>query len=129
MILGVRSDAPDAHVVVINNDGVIDDFTWQAHKTLARDLLRVIKERLAIAHTDWFGITGVILFEGPGSFTGLRIGATVANTIAHEQKVPIVGSRGDDWVQAGLTRLKNIEDDKFVLPFYGADANITKPRK
>ena len=129
MILGMRTDAPEAHVVIVKNNGNVDDFEWHAHRTLARDLLKMIKERLESAQADWPDLKGIVLFEGPGSFTGLRIGGTVANTIAHAQKIPIVGTRGESWLQEGVKKLQENMDDKFVLPFYGAEANITKPRK
>jgi hypothetical protein len=35
----------------------------------------------------------------------------------------------EDWLQAGIARLSNGEDEKIAMPFYGADANITLPKK
>jgi len=67
--------------------------------------------------------------KGPGSFTGLRIGITVFNTIADTNNVPIVGETGDSWQDKAIMRLENGENDHVVLPEYGSEANITKPRK
>lgn len=69
------------------------------------------------------------MFRGPGSFTGLRIGLTVANTIASAQSLPIVGATGDEWQQQSIDRLSRGESDTIVLPEYGSGARITKPRK
>ena len=63
------------------------------------------------------------------SFTGLRIGLAVLNTIAHEQRIPIVGVTGDAWREECLDRLQNGRNDEIVLPEYGAEARVTKPRK
>lgn len=130
MIIAIKTDAPDAVVVLIGLDGKkLDEYTWVAHRSLAKDLLKVIHERLQFNDADWSTISGVILFRGPGSFTGLRIGAAVANTLAHAEKLPIVGCTGESWLADGCDRLADGENDKIVLPEYGSEATITKPRK
>ena len=74
-------------------------------------------------------LEGLLVFRGPGSFTGLRIGITVMNTIAYGQNIPIVGTNGDDWLDDGVSYLQNEENHQVVLPEYGAEARITKPKK
>ena len=46
-----------------------------------------------------------------------------------EQRIPIVGVTGDAWREECLARLQNGRNDEIVLPEYGAEARITKPRK
>lgn len=130
MILTIRTDNPDAEVGLFNNDGTqLDYYKWHADRSLAKELLATIRDRLATQQADWTGITGLVVFEGPGSFTGLRIGLTVANTIAYGQNVPIVAEQGGDWVQNGVKRLTSGGNDRLALPHYGAEANITMPKK
>ena len=105
---------------------------WPASKLLSEELPTIIEDSLEELELTFSDISGIISFKGPGSFTGLRIGITVVNAIADQVGVPIVGvslEDGDDWIEAGLTRLKAGDDDRIVLPEYGRDANITKPRK
>ena len=45
------------------------------------------------------------------------------------QAVPIVGGTGEAWQDEVLDKLHSGIDEKIVLPLYGSDANITKPRK
>ena len=129
MILAVRTDAPEAVVKLFDGDRLVADYAWHVHRTLARDLLKVIHEQLAQHDIDWDGISGIILFKGPGSFTGLRIGAAALNTLAHVNRLPIVGVSGEAWAEDGLQRLRDGEDDRLILPDYGADAHITQPKK
>lgn len=130
MILALRTDAPRVTIVLLKDDGdLIQKHVWEADRTLARSLLRVLKEQLGLAGGDWRSLRGLICFKGPGSFTGLRIGASVMNTIAHTQAVPIVGTSGDNWLQEGVRRLKAGDDDKVILPDYGRGARITSPKK
>lgn len=102
---------------------------WQADRTLAKNLLRYLQERLQASGATFADVTGIGVYQGPGSFTGLRIGITVLNTIADSQQVPIVGAQGDEWQQQAINRLRAGENDKIVLPFYGSEAHITTPRK
>ena len=107
-------------------DGEIsNNFDWEAGRTLARGLLAFIQEKVG----DVKNISGIGIMRGPGSFTGLRIGMAVANTLADGLGVPIVGETGDSWRESALGRLSSGEDDRVILPFYGGDAHITKPKK
>lgn len=105
------------------------DYEWVAERNLARDMLAYLRDRLAENEASFADISGIGVFRGPGSFTGLRIGLAVLNTIAHEQRIPIVGVTGDAWREECLVRLQNGRNDEIVLPEYGAEARITKPRK
>jgi tRNA threonylcarbamoyladenosine biosynthesis protein TsaB len=74
-------------------------------------------------------VQGIVAYQGPGSFTGLRIGLTVANALAYSLKVPIVATAGDQWVKLGQSRLTRGESDQLALPEYGAPVHITLPKK
>lgn len=130
MILTLRTDNPDAEVGLFDKDGnQLDYYKWHADRSLAKELLATIRDRLATQKADWASIGGLVVYQGPGSFTGLRIGLTVANTIAYGQQIPIVAQQGEDWLHAGLARLAKGDDDRLALPHYGAEANITMPKK
>ena|SRR5688572_26186053 len=130
MILVLKTDAPIAEISFYDDKGnKIHHYSWDADRKLARDLLQMLTELLATVSADFSSLKGVIVFKGPGSFTGLRIGITVANTIAYGQSIPIVGATGDYWIADGLNRLAKFESDQIVLPHYGAEANISTPKK
>jgi tRNA threonylcarbamoyladenosine biosynthesis protein TsaB len=102
---------------------------WQADRQLAKELLRYLQQQLQKNNKNFADITGIGAFTGPGSFTGLRIGLTVLNTIASSEGIPIVGSNGDNWQAEAEAKLRAGNNERIVLPFYGGDAHITKPRK
>lgn len=130
-IVTVRTDKPDAEVGVYSQDGTqLSYHVWHAHRELSKTLLGVIRDELAKQHATFDDISQVLVFKGPGSFTGLRIGITVANSLSYGLGVPIVGIEDEhDWLERGLARIKNGENDKLVLPAYGAEAHITKQKK
>ena len=130
MILSIRTDKPEAELGLYTPEGQeVEYFTWEANRELSKTILTEIKNLLGRHEKDFPTLTGLVVFEGPGSFTGLRIGITVANTMAYSLEKPIVGVMGNNWQQAGIARLKQGENDRIVLPHYGAEAHITLPKK
>ncbi|HSE61362.1 MAG TPA: hypothetical protein VLA88_03630 [Candidatus Saccharimonadales bacterium] len=126
MFLTLRTDNPDAEIGVFDTEGnQLDYYKWHADRNLAKELLSTIRDRLATQKADWSAITGLVVYQGPGSFTGLRIGVTVVNAIAYGQQVPIVAEQGEEWISKGLKRLASGDNDRLALPHYGAEANIT----
>ena len=90
-------------------------YEWESDRNLARDLLKFIHDKLVENNADWQDLTEITLFAGPGSFTGLRIGATVVNTLSDDLKIPLYNHRG--------------EKVELIMPEYGRPANITPPKK
>lgn len=130
MLLGLRTDSSSAELYLFDIGGSqIASKAWQADRTLARWLLKNIDDFLHENATSKEALKGIFVFEGPGSFTGLRIGITVANALATSLNIPIIGERTDDWVHNSVERLVQGRNDQIVLPFYGADARITQPKK
>lgn len=130
MILGLKTDNPTAELVLLGDGGaLIEREEWLAERRLAKELLGRLEALLQRHDADWTKLGGLIVFKGPGSFTGLRIGITVMNTIAYAQAIPIVGQQGERWREDGAVRLGTGEDDGVVLPEYGAPARITTPKK
>ena len=90
-------------------------YEWDSGRNLARDLLKYIHDRLQEQGADWRDLTEITFMAGPGSFTGLRIGATVVNTLASELNIPLYNHRG--------------EKVALIMPEYGREANISAPKK
>lgn len=128
MILTLNTSTAVCKLSFIDGDWRFDN-EWQADRTLARDLLSYLQKNLKDNNKIWSDITGIGVFEGPGSFTGLRIGITVMNTIADANHIPIVGGRGENWQNEILDKLNTGKNEKIVLPFYGSEAHITSPKK
>ena len=129
MIITLKTASQVTELQLVQSDGnVLTTDTWESGRLLSTQLLEHISGLLGQQRTTWDALTGVVVFRGPGSFTGLRIGVTVANAIAYAQEIPIVGAIGDSWVSAGLKRLADGATDTQVLPHYGAAPHITKPK-
>ena len=130
MILTLKTASMETELGLVDRPGQqIDGELWQSGRQLSEELLERIKTLLKKHKLSFPDLTGIIVFEGPGSFTSLRIGLTVANTMAYAQGLPIVGATGEDWLKDGLAKLPSAKPGDYVMPAYGAEANITKPKK
>ncbi len=101
---------------------------WESGRSLADELLPRLVGLLREHKLQLSRIKGFIVFSGPGSFTSLRIGHTVANALADSLTIPVVGARGEHWLEDGLRELVHTPAGQPALPYYGAEATITKPK-
>ncbi|HVC36162.1 MAG TPA: tRNA (adenosine(37)-N6)-threonylcarbamoyltransferase complex dimerization subunit type 1 TsaB [Candidatus Dormibacteraeota bacterium] len=129
IILTIRTDKPEAELGLFNDQLELGHKLWYAHRTLAETLNQNIEQLLQSHNKKLRQIDGLVVFQGPGSFTGLRIGITVANAMADSLKIPIVASQGTSWMSRGIARIMSGSSEKMVLPSYGATVHITKPKK
>ena len=128
MILLFDSSAMTVTATLVD-DTTAHEYAWEAGRTLARDMLAYLRDRLAEQGGSFESVDGIGVKSGPGSYTGLRIGLSVLNTLADARSIPIVGAKGDDWRDECLRRLRAGESDGMVVPFYGGEAHVTAPRK
>lgn len=128
MILLLDTSTPTCRLTMTEGDWRYDTM-WEAGRGLAKGLLGFLDQEISFQEKSWDDVEGLVVYRGPGSFTGLRIGITVANTLAYARGWPIVGATGEQWRAEGLRRLANGENDEMVMPEYGAEAHITTPKK
>lgn len=110
-------------------DELNDSVKWFADRTLAVTLNSMIKKLLDQNKINLNLINGIIFFKGPGSFTGLRIGASIANSLSYYLNVPIVAQDGDDWQEKGVDKINKNYNDMIVVPEYGSEARVTQAKK
>ena len=98
-------------ILRINNK----EYKYDFDNDLAEKLLKFIHDKLKKNKKDFKDISEITFMSGPGSFTGLRIGASIVNTLAHELNIPLYDHHG--------------KKHQVIIPNYGREANISKPKK
>lgn len=89
-ILGVDSSGMVASVAIVENDIVVAEYSVNHKKTHSQTLLPMIDEIIKMTDTKLEEIDAIAVAAGPGSFTGLRIGAATVKGLAMAIDKPIV---------------------------------------
>jgi tRNA threonylcarbamoyladenosine biosynthesis protein TsaB len=124
----IRTDKPEAELYLYDGEQEIAKEKWQAHRELSKTIHKKIEQLLKSQNQNLQDIQGVVIFKGPGSFTGLRIGFSVANALAYSLEIPIIAAGGKDWQKIGIEKLQNGENHKIALPEYGTLPHTTSPK-
>lgn len=132
-ILTIKTSQPEAHIALFEvnqpNTNCLQTIKWHAHRQLSETIHKKIKYLLKVHNIDWSDIDGIVVFKGPGSFTGLRIGMSVANALAYSLNVKIVATNGELWQEQGCKRLLQGKGGAVAVPEYGSPARTTTPKK
>ena len=129
LVLTLRTEKPQAEIGLYLDNKKLDYLSWQAHRELSNTIHINIAKLLKQNKFDLKDIEGLVIYKGPGSFTGLRIGFSVANALAYSLEIPIVSTNEEDWIQQGVELLNSKQGAKQAQPFYGSEAHITEPKK
>lgn len=129
MIVTIRTDNPLAEIGVYDGHEQKSYKQWQAHRLLSETILSELVDQLAACKATLADISGIVFYEGPGSFTGLRIGASVVNAIAVTNNASVSNKTGDKWIEHGITELSNDSASPLAIPQYGSDPHITAQKK
>lgn len=93
-VLGI--DTAQAETVIGLNDKVV---SWVSERNQSKELLPAIDKLIRAQKLIPQKLRGVVANIGPGSFTGLRVGLTVANGFGYALKIPLVGMSEFDIVR------------------------------
>ncbi|MBR7021710.1 MAG: tRNA (adenosine(37)-N6)-threonylcarbamoyltransferase complex dimerization subunit type 1 TsaB [Lachnospiraceae bacterium] len=89
-ILAIDSSAQVASVAVLTETTVLAEYSVDYKKTHSQTLLPMIDEVLRMTETAKEDIDAIAVAAGPGSFTGLRIGAATVKGLAMVWNVPVI---------------------------------------
>lgn len=129
IILSIKTDKPQAEIALYNGKTQIAHHARQAHKKLSDTIHIEIMELLKAQHLELSDLRGIAVFAGPGSFTGLRIGAAVANSLAYALDIRVASADGDNWLNEAILSLESGQSIGPAIPIYGSEAKTTVQKK
>ena len=89
-LLAIDSSGLVASVALMEDDILVGEYTIHNKKTHSQTLLPMIADMLKMSGIDKNDLDAIAVAAGPGSFTGLRIGAATAKGLAQGLGIPII---------------------------------------
>jgi tRNA threonylcarbamoyl adenosine modification protein YeaZ len=90
-VLGLDTSSNATSIAVIEDNKLICEYTVNTKTTHSQKLMPMIENMLKISEINVNDMDMIAICQGPGSFTGLRIGMATAKALSHVNNLPIVG--------------------------------------
>ena len=90
-MLSLDTSTQVSSVAVLAGGRLASEITMQAKLTHSETLLPHVAQALQMAGVKKQELSGIAVSQGPGSFTGLRIGLAAAKAMSYALQIPIVG--------------------------------------
>ncbi|HBV57708.1 MAG TPA: hypothetical protein DEB73_00295 [Candidatus Magasanikbacteria bacterium] len=120
--------------IVLWRSGELKKKIWPKLPGRHLNILACLDNFLKQAKIKLKDLSGLVLLEGNGSFSGTRQAAAILNTICLVEKIPALGvdkrKYGDDWqkiIQTMEKYFRASKKEKFIKPIYNGEPNITCP--
>lgn len=91
LLIAIDTATRWAGLALYDGERVRAEAGWQSRNNHSVELMPALDRMLAQQGVDPERLTAVAVASGPGSFTGLRIGMSVAKGLAQAQGIPILG--------------------------------------
>jgi tRNA threonylcarbamoyladenosine biosynthesis protein TsaB len=91
MLLAIDTATRTAGVALHNADGVQALISWRSRENHTVELTPQISNIMKLAKVEKKDLGSIAVALGPGSFTGLRVGMSVAKGLAFALSIPLIG--------------------------------------
>lgn len=100
--LGIQTAVQPYSIALVSEEGLLAEQTLTRDYDASEDLMVWIEDLCKSVKIETSDLSAVGVINGPGSYTGLRIGVTTAKTIAMVYNIPVYGvSSLESLAQAG----------------------------
>lgn len=113
-ILAFDSSSKALSVALVDKDILLGEITLNLKKNHSTTLMTSIDFLMQQSAVEAKELDRIVVAQGPGSYTGLRLAATVGKTLAYSLNKEIVG------VSSLLSIAKRLHTDKAIVPVMDA---------
>jgi len=103
-ILAIDTSNYPLGVALIEDNQVLGEYITNLKKNHSVRIMPAIQTLMKDCERVPAQLTKIVVAKGPGSYTGVRIGVTIAKTMAWSLKIPLVGISSLEIIAAGAGR-------------------------
>jgi tRNA threonylcarbamoyladenosine biosynthesis protein TsaB len=115
-ILAIDTSNYPLGVALIEENQVLGEYITNLKKNHSVRIMPAIQTLMKDCERTPADLTKIVVAKGPGSYTGVRIGVTIAKTMAWSLKIPLVGVSSLEILASGTGRYF----DGFISPLFDA---------
>jgi tRNA threonylcarbamoyladenosine biosynthesis protein TsaB len=115
-ILAIDTSNYPLGVALIEENKVLGEYITNLKKNHSVRIMPAIQTLMKDCERMPADLTKIVVAKGPGSYTGVRIGVTIAKTMAWSLKIPLVGVSSLEIIASGAGRYF----DGYVSPLFDA---------
>ncbi|MBO0962699.1 tRNA (adenosine(37)-N6)-threonylcarbamoyltransferase complex dimerization subunit type 1 TsaB [Neobacillus sp. MM2021_6] len=115
-ILAIDTSNNPLGVALLDDNQVLGEYITNIKKNHSVRVMPAIQRLMEDCEKVPADLTKIVVAKGPGSYTGVRIGVTIAKTLAWTLNIPLVGISSLEILAAGAGRYFN----GFVAPIVDA---------
>ena len=116
-ILSIESASVTASCAVSEGENILGEYTLSHKKTHSEKLMPLIEKLMKELELKINDIDVIAVSEGPGSYTGLRIGAAIAKSMSFAADIKIASVPTIQSLAANI-----YDEDKLIVPVMDAKA-------
>jgi len=114
-----------AKIGLAENEKIIAQDNWEANQKLAEELVGKIEKLLFENKKNLKQVENILVHNGPGGFSTLRIGVVAANTLGFGLNIPVFGIEGElTLLEEILEKPRGVKPEP-VKPIYTFPPRIT----
>jgi tRNA threonylcarbamoyladenosine biosynthesis protein TsaB len=117
IVLGIESSSVTASCAISENNRLLGEYTLGHKKTHSEKLMPLIEKLMEDLGIKVQDVDVIAISEGPGSYTGLRIGAAIAKSIACAADIELVNVPTMKALAANIFQV-----DRLIVPIMDAKA-------
>ena len=103
-VLAIDTSNYSLGIALMNQEQVIGEYITNMKKNHSIRVMPAIEKLMADCEMKPSDLEKIVVAKGPGSYTGVRIGVTIAKTLAWTLNIPLVGISSLEALAAGAGR-------------------------
>jgi tRNA threonylcarbamoyladenosine biosynthesis protein TsaB len=94
LLIESSAEFPSVALGCLESHGLVWESVYRVQQSHSEQLPLLVEQALAKANELGYSLKAIAVNEGPGSYTGLRIGSSLAKSLAYAWKIPLMGVSG-----------------------------------